>query len=242
MGRIFIGLLLSSKRWSKKFFHEPALYCRINIPVYVFYHRNVNKDIWIKYGLAITEKEYRIHVSRKEAIDIDTEEDFKLAVSVSTGQSFVIKKPNIYIYKNWEIITPEDADVNSFLEYIGLEKLEDTNYPILILENCKIPLTFLRIQDGSIRRYYLNLEAIKRIDNEKVQLTQNMKYIPSHYKQSNFYRPIRRVSNINHNLMLLHDMDGQLFGLDHRPIPFFRVYFMDEIKKQTFYKSPFIIK
>jgi hypothetical protein len=146
------------------------------------------------------------------------------------GLMFFIK-PKQYEYNNWLIIIPEDVDLEKFLYIIDKSKFNDMTYPILILEKCKLPISFLRLQDGSIRRYYLSPEVHKFIDPPMVRKTQNSKYYPPHYKHNSFFRVLRMAKKRNKNY-LLHDENGHIYGVGYETIPYHRVVFFDEILKQ----------
>lgn len=226
----------------KNFFHEQPLYCSCTNAAYLFYNRNCVGDVWSKYGLTITERLHKIKISTKEAVDIDTEEDFEIAESIASGATIKIRHVIERTFQDFSIITPENVDLDNYLEFIGLEKLRDSSKPLLVLERPRLTLPTLRLQDGSIRRYYIGLEAQKYLENQMAQSTGNTEFYPKHYLQSRSYRFIRQHLTPGKSSIRDFDLWGIEYGFDGTVIPKERIIYIDELKKQTFYRHPYYLE
>ncbi len=230
----------------KKFFMDPALFCRSNLCAYLLWHRlavdegpATSSSLWAKYGLTMTEREYRLHLDPEETIDIDTEEDFKIAEKIAKGAVLKFRKPYIQPYKDWLIVVPDGVEINKLIDYAGEEKFDSLKYPFLVLEDAFPPLGFVRIQDGSIRRYFIRPEGLDLVNSMKLKKTGNSKFINKHFSHSRFYRFLRMRKDNTDSILIGPDSCGVHFGINNETIPWERVIFVEELKKQNFYLDPY---
>lgn len=230
----------------KRFFMDPALFCRSNLCTYLLWHRFAvdegpaqGSSLWAKYGLTITEREYRVHLDTEETIDIDTEEDFKIAEKVAKGAKIDFKKPHVEFYKNWMIVVPEGVEIDKLIYYVGEEKFNSDQFPLLVLEEAFPPLGFVRIQDGSIRRYFIRPEGLDLVNSERLKKTGNSKFINKHLTHSRFYRFLRIGKSDPHSIFIGPDSLGIQFGINNEIIPWQRVIFLEQLARQSFYVTPY---
>lgn len=226
----------------KRFFMDPALYCRSNLCAYLLWHRMAidrgpaeGSPLWAKYGLTITEREYRVHINFEEAVDIDTYEDFEIAEKIANGAKITIRRPKISHYNDWTLVTPEEIDVDKLIDVVGRKKFEDYNMPLLVLEEADPPLGFVRIQDGGIRRYFIRPEGLALVNSDELKRTGNSRYINKHFRHVPHYRFIRVKKDNYNQIPAGPDVWGIRFGLNNETIPENRIIFVDFLKKQGLY-------
>jgi len=110
----------------RHFFRMPPLYCRFFMPVYQLVRVKYIDELWDTYGLTRLERTYHVIIDLQETIDIDTEEDFRIAEKlVDDPENFLreingIKLKEYHLSNKWLFIAPANIDVN-----IILEKYED---------------------------------------------------------------------------------------------------------------------
>ena len=177
-----------------RFFRMPPIYCRYGIPVYYLENVHYPADRWYQYGLTFMERVYQLTVTKKEQVDIDTVEDFRLA------QTFLDKDRDlnqlslteVRLNEDWIFVYPKSFyfNRNALLENLQ-EELSNTSQPLLVLKPIKFPVSFLKIFDGQARNYIESSEAYNYMYNPKVIETQNLQYSYKQYKHSSHFRFIR---------------------------------------------------
>ncbi|MBI4774570.1 MAG: hypothetical protein HY788_10380, partial [Deltaproteobacteria bacterium] len=198
----------------KRFFAMPPIYCACNVCTYLFQHRNCMEDLWGRYGLAITERVYKLHTTLEEAVDIDTEDDFRTAEKVARGGRFVPERLMEHDLGEWLAIAPEGVDMEAYLDFVGRERFDDRSQPILVLEKAHPPMSFFRICDGNIRSYWISREAQTFLHSDRVKRTGNMSYMPEHFQHSPGYRFLRKPTHGGRtNYLLDSDALGILVGI-----------------------------
>ena len=226
-------LFYPEKKGVKRFFRMPPLYCRYSLPVYSLENIKYPSELWPQFGLALLERTYQIIISFKESIDIDTKEDFELAKSfLQKDDNIQIKLKEIQLNEDWIFICPETFNKIEKISLKFEEKLKDTSFPLLVLKKNPIPVSFLKILDGQARNYINSNEAYKRMINEKVKKTQNMRYFFPQFRHSSFFRFLR-IKSENLNQIDNTDNLGCLYksGYDSEKslIPWERVVFEKDI-------------
>ena len=232
----------------KRFFAMPPIYCACNVCTYMFQHRNCTEDMWSRYGLAITERVYKLHTTLEEAVDIDTEADFRVAEGVARGGRLVRERLLEHDLGEWLAIAPKGVDMEAYLDFLGRQRFEDRAQPILVLENARPPVSFYRICDGNIRSYWISHEAQTFLDSDKVKRSGNMTYMPDHYQHSTGYRFLRKHFAENFgNHYVDTDMWGILAGTglgmrENSIISSDRIVYVGDMKNEPFYVPPMALK
>ena len=206
------------KEGVKRFFRMPPLYCGYVVSVYEFGNVNYPFQLWYRYGLTNYERTYSLTASFKETIDIDTEEDFKLALSFLKKETKGIQiLKEVQLNENWIFICPKNFDkIDNVISNFN-EKLKDTSLPLLVLKENKIPVFYLKFLDGYARSYIASSEACSKFINDNVLRTQNTKYFSSQYFHSPIFRFLRIKSKPQEDLDLFPQNDtlGILYKAGH---------------------------
>jgi hypothetical protein len=203
----------------------------------MFSRRDTLPHLWDRYGLSPAERTFIIHADEYEAIDIDTASDFADAKKYTAGYRRVQRPLSEHFIDNWQLIAPRDIDWEEFINFLD-PKLEDSDAPLLILDDARPPLTFLRIEDGCQRRPWISPEASTYLHSPKVVLGGNLQHMPCHFFHIPYYRVKRERGVDNYRQLGKTDAWGGFHGLNGSSVPMKRVIFMDEFHRQTFFQPP----
>lgn len=231
----------------KRFFRAQPFYCTLNRPAYILANRNCPEKMWGRFGLSINERTYKLHISRKEYLDIDTEEQFHLAEKIADGYQIQQKPILEYETDHWYIVAPKGLNISKFINYIPEKTLTDLSQPTIILENASPSLTFLRLFDGNTRGAWTGSEAYSYLVSQEVQKTGNMSLIPKHFYHTPHYRLLRKYkSETITNFLVDSDMRGVIYGSGtgtgtESIIKSQNIIMYDDLKQQDFYIPPFSI-
>ncbi len=175
-----------------RFFRRPPFYASSNLSCYIFRPVSHYDKRWEECGLTNTERIFKLHIDRREAIDIDTPEDFALAEKIIGGAGVVPRKLVQHYLKDWVITLPEEVNLSCFIDFVGKDKFNITEEPILILETARPGFSFFRSYDGNVRSYWVGRQAYEYMDTAQAKRTGNMSYVPLHFQHSRSYRILRK--------------------------------------------------
>jgi len=152
-----------------------------------------------------------------------------------------LRKPVERSVGKWSVVTPQGVDLEALLAWVG-DELLDGPEPIFLFEHARPSLAQLRIQDGSVRRYWLSQEASQYLVSQLLDQTQNSKYINNHFHHATAYRFLRHADMAEGQSLKAHLSDAAGFnmcswGFDDL-IPGRLALMCDELKKQSFYVDP----
>ncbi|WP_281760596.1 cytidylyltransferase domain-containing protein [Pseudodesulfovibrio nedwellii] len=228
------------KEGVKPFFRPPVVCLPYMSACYTFDHRDLANSIWRRMGYTTFERVLKIPVSREENIDIDTEDDFRVAQAVASGARFKVRKSIMHRTSIGDILLPEGVDVTAFSNYLG-DRLPSPSSPVLCLKTSEKPSFMYTISDADSLAYFCSDEASKNYSATTViRKTANNSDQPQHYVQSSYYRVLPKNGVFNIDTMeppRYHPGNDGPWPTDEC-VPWDRVIHMEDMRKQPFYVSP----
>jgi hypothetical protein len=214
--------------WIKKggefrrmFAHAP-LWCTAGNAAYHIMKREYYFIEPHKWSPQLGERTLRVPTNEREAVDIDTPEDFEAAERWAKGEELKKRRIILHSTDTHEYILPEGVDPDEFRTFI-LRMGVDINSPILILTTPPPYFTFLRLQENSNGMNYYTEDTMGLISSlPKAGHSQDF---PLHFMHSPHYRILRKGA------------DAQ--GIAESCVSSIQVIFMRDIESWGGYKSPY---
>lgn len=244
----------------KKIFDSRPLFCNLYQGTYSYWHRYCFGNVWQHYSHTMNERVYYTYVDHLESIDIDTEEDFFIAEQIASGKKMQFLPVQEYKWNEWSIITPQGVNVQALIDWIGKEKFQNMDHPLIAVEETNhIFARFLKLSEIVGRSHFNNLEAYKHVHAPQGIIAHQSQTFPKEYRSTPFYRFLRLRSNeIDFSTTKYYpDHHGPDFGTgfgefdstDYKIhetgsmwapdiLPWHRVIMLDELSKQPFYINP----
>ncbi len=226
----------------KPFFRPPAVFVGHMSACYGFSHRDWQNPAWRRYGYTAHERALRIHISREEDVDIDTEADFALAQAVASGARFQTRKSVLHRVGTKHVLLPEGVNLNQFLDYAG-HRLSAPTPPLFLEERLK-PSFLYNIGEADPQAYFSSPEAREYYKASPAILkSTNNSDQPHHYVQSPHYRILpAHVPVVGDNIVppRFHPRNDPAHDRDD-VVPWDNIIHMSELRGQPFYVEPVLL-
>ena len=211
----------SDNNYIRMFKYQP-LWCEAGNATYSFMKRDYFYKEPHSWKYDIGEREFKVITDFKEAIDIDTEDDWIRATKIANGYTCKYKKLTKKISEEHEFIVPIDLDT-SLLRHHFIQKGCNLNKPILILNSPPPYFTFLRYYAANSQKNYLSQIATNIIGN--LPASGHSQDFPKHFIQTSHYRILRK--------------DKDALGIMEESIPEKQVLFYSDLKTMQGFTEPF---
>ncbi len=176
----------------KRIFDSRPMCCAAYMGAYSYWHRNIFGGLWTKYPLTMSERVLYVSVDAAGAIDIDSMEDFELAEAIFSGAKLVPRPCVEHEYKDWIIITPKGVSLDSLLDYIGPEQLDNFTHPLVVLKKVKhFFARFLKFENYVGRLHFSDINAYKHIVCPDGLVSHQSQTFPDEYRACPSYRFLR---------------------------------------------------
>jgi len=219
--------------------------------------------MWPKYFLTDNERHLVVPLTLKESTDLDYPEDFDLAEKIIQGGKPRLRPSQEYNIGDWTMVAPRGLNIERFAEYVGRDKFENMDRPLLITEEVRHRFaSFLRFTEffGG-HRHFKSLEAYRyllQLDNPNRQGMHVKQYLASqHYRLLRlpptgyryntlktcpdhhgleFGTPFGEVNTVHYDKTHVPDgiFEGDILAWD-------RIVRMEDLRRQDFYVSPYEI-
>lgn len=220
--------------------------------------------MWAKYYQSQNERALTVTNDFQEDLDIDSPEDFRAAEQIASGRRARTVPLKEHRVGDWVFTIPEGVDLQSFINFIGPEKLESIEHPIMIAKLIKHEFaSSLRLLEVFGRQMFACAEAYAYIVQMNVaDPGANSQDMPKQYTASKYYRAHRLPETYsvftNRRDCAAYDHHGIEFAVENvhtfsnkpvampRPgcalaadtLAWDRVIMEEDLKKQAFYVDP----
>jgi len=200
------------------------LWCGAGSACYHFQRRELFFIPPHQWPHAIGERALRIQTDYIESVDIDTQADLDRAEKIGAGfrprYKKLVRCGDSYI----DLIMPEGADCNAFLEYLSTKNVSKS-LPILILVPADPLCTFLRIRECGSTMKFVTDSTNRMIAS--LPDSGHSQDVPLHYLHSQNYRVLRKIFDRN--------------GIPDEVVPASQVIFEKDIKNEwPYYIEPIV--
>jgi len=253
-----------TKQGLKNIFTKHIISAPMNTSTYAYHHRCCPPGMWQRFYQTQNERTLTVNNDYHEDIDIDYPADFAFAEQIALGKKIRKVPLREHVFGDWCITVPEGVDVDKFIEYLGPEKLESMNHPLLVANRVQHAFaSSLRLLEVYARQMFGCVEAYAYITKLDVaDPSFNSQEMPEQYMASRYYRVQRLPDSYfafsNKRESPPYDYHGiefsgeniHTFSCDPVPtprpgyqlapdtLPWSRVIREEDLKQQDFYVDP----